>query len=111
MKKIYIFILILIFFFIRKRKTRYFSNKVINDYIEYLRNNNFFHSHKENICSIPIYVINMEKSLKRKERIESDMKKYNIKYSRINAIDGSKIQKVGADTFSVPYENKKLIFI
>jgi GR25 family glycosyltransferase involved in LPS biosynthesis len=49
--------------------------------------------------NIPIYYINLERSLNRREYMEEQFNKFNItNYKRIEAIDGEKIKNIDSDT-------------
>ncbi len=47
---------------------------------------------RKNNIDIPVYYINMDRSTKRKENLESELNQYdNVKYTRVPAIDGMKL--------------------
>ena len=55
----------------------------------------------KNICSIPIYFINLERSKSRKQFILNQIEEYNIKNTHfIKAIDGKDILKLGDNYYS-----------
>jgi GR25 family glycosyltransferase involved in LPS biosynthesis len=79
----------------------------------YIHYENYYHSQKilpKNFNfnhNIPIYYINLHKSIDRKEYMEKQFFKYRIKnYRRIDAIDGSKIVNINKGTIqNIQYEN------
>ena len=49
--------------------------------------------HNKYLGNMPIYVINLKSRPKRKERAEKELNKYNINYTFIEAVDGSKLNR------------------
>lgn len=63
--------------------------------------------HKKKLNNIPIYYINLERSPKRRKFMENQFEKYNLPYTRINAVDGKELLSlyIGDIDTNLRYEN------
>lgn len=63
----------------------------------------------KNLCNVPMYVINLERSPDRRQFIDEQAKVLGLNLAFIDAVDGKKLNSLNEGT--IPYKNKSIKYI